>query len=124
MIKNIKTTGLEMTPAIGSYIDEKLSNIERFINATDESSVIADLEIGKTTEHHKSGEIFKAELNLQIAGQLLRAVATKEDLYAAIDEIKDEMIMQINTSHKKKNTMIRKGGRAVKNLLRGIYPRK
>ncbi|MBI2046474.1 MAG: ribosome-associated translation inhibitor RaiA [Parcubacteria group bacterium] len=122
MRTSIKTTRLLLTSAISDYIDKKIADIEKFISAEDES-VSANIEIEKTTAHHHSGDIFRAEINMHIAGGNLRAEATKEDLHAALDEIKDEIIRELSTQKNKRETLIKKGGRVFKRLLRG-FPKK
>lgn len=117
---NIKATNLELTAAISDYTKKRVSSLEKFINKNDESAM-ASVEVGKSTKHHQSGDIFRAEINLHIAGKDLRAVAEKDNLYAAIDEAKDEMVREI-TSHKaKQRTLLRRGGAKIKDFIRGFY---
>jgi len=115
---NIKTTNIELTPAISSYVEDKVNMLDKFIVVADPESVNADVEIGTTTKHHQAGDIFRAEINLHIAGKLLRSVAKKDDLYAAIDEMKDDLARQINADKGKERTMIKKGKSKLKALLK------
>lgn len=117
---NIKATNITLTDAIRDHLNEKLHLLEKILPPGDES-VIIDAEVGKESRHHKAGEIFKAEVNLHFSGNYLYANAADEDLYAAIDAVRDDITRQINSSIEKKNTLIRRGGRAVKNMLRGLY---
>lgn len=119
MRTSIKTTRLTLTSAISDYIDKKITDIKKFIAKEDESAAI-HVEIEKTTAHHHAGGIFRAEINLHIAGKDLRAEATKEDLYAALDEIKDEILRELSSHKTKKRTLIKKGGRLIKSRLRGL----
>ena len=119
MKTSIKTTRLTLTPAISDYIDKKIVDIEKLIDKNDESAA-AQIEIEKTTAHHNSGNIFRAEINVHIAGKDFRAEATKEDLYAALDAVKDEITRELSSHKSKKQTLIKKGGRALKNYLRGF----
>jgi putative sigma-54 modulation protein len=116
---NILAKNMELTPAIRDYVEKKVGSFDRFISASDES-VICDVEVGKTTRHHKQGEYFRAEINLHIAGKNLYTVSEKDDLYAAIDEVKDEMIRSITTYNNKKTTLFRKGAWKIKNMLKGL----
>lgn len=115
----IKATGIEMTPAIHDYVVEKVSSLERFLSC-DKNAIIANVEIGKTTHHHKMGDFFRAEINLDCPGMSLRTEATEEDLYAAIDVAKDVMVEEIKTVNKKKVTLIKRGGRLLKSIIRGF----
>jgi len=114
----IKATALELTPAIRAYVEEKILSIDKFVNSST-GGALADVEVAKTTDHHHSGEIFKAEINLQVSGNFYRASSVQADLYAAIDEMKDEIIRQITARQAKKTTLFRKGARRLKGLLRG-----
>lgn len=115
-----KATGITLTPQISGYLDKKLNSIKKLINKKD-SGVICDVEVGKTTEHHKSGDVFRAEINLRTEGKTFYASSEKEDLYAAIDEVKDEIKSKLLSYKTKKQTLLKKGGRQIKQFLRGIW---
>lgn len=117
---NIKATNLELTTAISDYAEKKVSGLVKFINKNDESAV-ANVEVGKSTKHHHSGDIFRAEINLHIAGKDLRAVAEKDNLYSAIDEVKDEMVREITSHKSRQRTLLRRGGAKIKAFIRGFY---
>ncbi len=116
---NIKATGMELTVALRQYVENKVGYLEKFVNPND-SSAIAEVEISKVSNHHKSGDIFRAEINLTRAGtKLVREEVTDEDMYAAIDMVKDALIETLSSEANKKITLFRKGGRAIKNLIKG-----
>jgi ribosomal subunit interface protein len=114
----IKTTDLELTPAIKDYVESKLLQLEKFVNST-EGGVTAQVEIGKVTEHHRSGDVFMAEINLQDYGRVFRAVVTTSDLYAALDQVKDEIVRQVTNNRDKKQTLFRRGARRFKGFIQG-----
>ena len=115
---NIKAKDMELTPAIESYLADKLTQVEKFVQDRDDGA-LADVEVGKTTRHHRSGDVFLAEINLQDRGKLLRASVTREDLYGAIDEMKDEIISQIKSHQDRRLDLVKKGGRLFKQIFRG-----
>jgi ribosomal subunit interface protein len=47
------------------------------------------------SNHHQKGDIYRAEVNLQLNGELLRVDRTENDLYKAIDKVKDHLAMMI-----------------------------
>ncbi len=120
MNKSIKATNIELTPAISDYCDKRFSAFDRFISNVSADSVKCEIEVGKTTAHHKSGDVFKAEVNLQIEGKSFYAVSEKDDLYAAIDEVKDEIVRQITASKDRSMTLMKKGALRVKAMLKGL----
>lgn len=89
---DIKGTNLELTEAIKDYINEKVGSIEKFFD----QALIARVDVGLTTKHHQKGDIFRAEINLEVPQKgLLRAEAVRDDLYVAINEAKLELERQI-----------------------------
>lgn len=116
---NIKATGIELTPSLHDYVLDKVGSLERFLSY-DKETIKATVEIGKTTKHHKLGDFFRAEINLNFPGQSLRVEAEESDLYAAIDVAKDNLAEGIKTLNKKKNTLVKRGGRLLKSILRGF----
>jgi len=117
MNKNIKSTNIDLTPAISEYLDNRLSAFDKFIK--EDGASVCQVEVGKTSKRHKSGDFFRAEVNLTISGVNFYAVSEKDDLYAAIDEVKDEILYQITSQKDKNQTLMRKGALMVKNTIRG-----
>lgn len=118
MNTTIKTTGISLTPSLEQYTRYKLAKLLKFIGGDKEGSLI-EVELAKTTDHHKHGEIYRSELNLQIPGQeLMRAEATDYDLYVSIVIARDELIRQIKGVQDKKQTVFRKSARRLKDSLR------
>lgn len=116
---NIKSTGFDLTDAIRQHVELKINSLDKFLSRV-ESGVIADVEVGRTTDHHKSGEVFRAEVNITIPGEkMVREHVYHHDLYSAIDELKNKVAETLGSLGQKNNTLLRRGGRAVKNLLRG-----
>jgi putative sigma-54 modulation protein len=124
MKHNIKMTNTFLTPAITDYVEKRLSHLDKFISPEEMEVVMCYVDIGKTSNHHKTGDIFKAEFNLHLGGKTLRAVSEKEDLYSAIDSVNDEMAKALKSHKEKKNSFLRKGGAKIKKLLKGIYESK
>lgn len=106
----IKATSLEITPEIHSYLEEKIGNLDKFMPEVD-SSVEAWVELARTTYHHQTGDIFRAEVDIRVPGEILRAEAERENIFLAINEVKDELQQQIK---KYKNRLIAKKRRKEK----------
>ena len=116
---NFQGTNLELTAETLDYCREKLGGLEKFLAGDD--SAFMEVELGKTTRHHKQGEVFRAEVNFHTVAHRFRSEAVAEDLYAAIDEVKDELLTEVKRYRKRQGTLLRRGGRLVKNFLRGVY---
>jgi ribosomal subunit interface protein len=116
---NIKTTTISLTPAISDYVEKNLSGIKKLLES--DTTAQCDLELAKTTNHHKHGDIFKAEIHIVAKETNIYSSVEKEDLYAAIDEVRDEVIQTIKSSKEKKRSLFRRGGAQVKNIIKGIW---
>ena len=120
MKTNIKVTAFSLTPALEDYVKEKLAHLNKLLPA-DHNSIRADIELAKITEHHKQGEVYRAEIHLHVGGQDLYTSETAGTIFAAIDLVKDEMIHQLRTTNKKRLTLFKRGGRLLKQMLKGWY---
>ena len=115
---NIKTTLMKITPEISEYIEKRFSSFERFFK--DDTSTKCDIEIAKTTNHHKNGDIFRAEVHIVAKDKNIYASAEKEDCFIAIDMVKDEVLREIKTLKDKKQSIIRKSNVEIKKIIKGI----
>lgn len=121
---NIKATNLDLTPAITVYIEEKINGLEKFISGeslkqwdeNNQAAVEADVEIARTTNHHRQGDVYRAEVNLKVPGRVLRAEAEQWDMRVAIDEVKNELQTELKKYKNKQETEFRKGSRILKKL--------
>ncbi len=114
---NTKATNISLTPSISEYIEKKISALEKFYKR--EEDIVVNVEVGRTTQHHKSGDIFRAEIHIRSRGNEYYASAETEDLYTAIDEVKDKIVYELTSTRKRTKRLFRKGGAQIKNLLRG-----
>lgn len=117
---DIKNTNITLTPAISDYIEKRLDKIKRIIG--EDPSLQCDVELGRTTEHHHKGDIFRAEIHIVGSGKNLYASSQKEDLYAAIDKVQDDILRELKTDKEKKISFIRRGGARVKAIVKGLWP--
>lgn len=99
----IKATKIELTDAIRDYVQKKCDMLEKYLG---EVPVInCHFEVGLAVGGQHSGEIYRAEINLDVPGKLLRVEKTEADLYKAIDKVKDHMEREI-VKHKEKSREI------------------
>lgn len=93
---NIKCTNFEFTPIISQYIEGKLGLLDKLIEKFDiEGGVRSDVEVGRTTQHHLKGPVYRAEINLHLPGKMLRAEHEDFDLRIAIDRAKGKLQREI-----------------------------
>ena len=114
MKKIIKAKDIELSSTIEEYVDKKLESLAKFVIDFNTELVKAEVELSRTTRHHQSGDIFRAEINLSINGKLFRVESEKDDLYAAIDEVRDDLELEIKKFKTKKETIFIRGARSLK----------
>ncbi|MEK7662040.1 MAG: ribosome-associated translation inhibitor RaiA [Patescibacteria group bacterium] len=115
----IQATNLELTAAIEEYVRRRLLPLERFLGG-DNQIARADVEIGLITRHHKQGNVFRAEVSIHTPRQNFRASSEADDLYAAIDDVKEEVEREIVSGKDKSRTLFRRGAFIVKDILKGF----
>lgn len=123
MVIKTKGTNFVLTPDVTSYLNTKLQSLDKFIDPKDES-VLVDVEIGRTTRHHQAGDIYRAEININSGSKNFRAEAEAFEILAAIDEMKDQILMELRKNKTKEIHFLKKGGQKLKEFLRGFYKRK
>lgn len=87
MTITIRAIGMELTPAIRSYVEEKFAMLEKYVD----NIIMADVEVGMDSHHHQKGEIYSCAATLEVPGDALRVEKNEEDLYKAIDKVKDHL---------------------------------
>jgi len=93
---NITVKNLELSPAIKERIEKKMGSLDKFMKKwEEEGSVELNFDAGRTTKHHHKGNVYYAEANLKIPGNMIRVRKTNEDLHAAIDEVKEVLAEEI-----------------------------
>lgn len=90
---NIKANKIKLTPAIRDYIQKKGDMLEKYLGG--KPVINCDFEVGLVTRGQSSGEIYRAELNLELPHELIRIEKEEADLYKAIDKVKDHAARSI-----------------------------
>ncbi|MEN9622030.1 MAG: hypothetical protein RLZZ67_464 [Candidatus Parcubacteria bacterium] len=117
--KIVKGTGITLTPSIDTAIDKIVEALDKYVTAADTSALI-EIEVAKTTNHHRSGDIFRAEINFRSKIGNIRAEAEREDLYIALSAVKDEIAESLRSRKAKKVDIIRRSSSELKNVLKGL----
>jgi ribosomal subunit interface protein len=120
MNTKIKATNITLTPDISNYADKRLEAVVKLFQH--DSTAQMDVEVSRTTAHHKNGDIFKAEVHIVAKGEDLYASAEEDDIYKAIDAVRDEILREARSSRAKKISLVRRSGMMVKNLMKGMWP--
>lgn len=81
---------LDVTPALRSYVTNKLDRITRHFDQLVDIKVLLSVEKQKEKERRQ-----RAECNIHVKGNDLFAESTHADLYAAVDELMDKLDRQV-----------------------------
>jgi ribosomal subunit interface protein len=119
---NIKTTGVTLTPDISDYVEKRLVSVDKFF--INDPSTQCDIELARTTGHHNKGDIFRAEVHIIAKDKNIYASAEKEDLFIAIDNVRDEVLREIVTLKDKRQSVLRRSSAKIKNMIKGFWPNK
>jgi ribosomal subunit interface protein len=110
-----KATNTVLEGTLQDTVERKLASLERYIgSATDLRCEVEFEKIGT----HQHGPVHRVEVNLYRDGQLFRAEATEESFENAIDRVRSQLDTEMKKSLKKRETMLKRGGRAIKDMLR------
>jgi ribosome-associated translation inhibitor RaiA len=112
-----KTTDYEMTAEVETYLAEKLAAAQKLVK--DDPYALCDVTIGRASAHSKHGEVWFAEFDfVPTTGERMHTYARAETINAAIDKAKDELLQQLRRNKKFHVKMLRKGGAAIKKMMR------
>lgn len=116
-IQNIifKHTNVGSDTALEALVAEKLAVLNKYLPEV--CDVTCEVEFERIPSH-QSGKIYRLEANLMVNGALYRAEALAESFEAAIDLVKSDLDVEMNKSNKKKISLLKRGGRALKQMLR------
>ena len=117
---NIQATNIELTESIKEHVHSRISTLEKVLGST--ADVMIHTEVGKTTQHHNKGDVFKTDIKLSVDGKQYVVSFTDTDLYAAVDKAKDEIMREIKRTKGRKRTLMERGARSLKKRLKGLKP--
>lgn len=122
---NLQGKNIELTPAIKDYVIRKVTNLEKLLFNIEKGGgeALIHFEVGKSTKHHKSGDVFHSDCLVKISGEEYYSSADGEDLYQTIDEVKETLFNEIDKEKDHKQTIFRRGARSVKKMLKGLTKR-
>jgi len=109
----IKATNLNLTPTIKKAIEEKIASLDKFILHIN-TPVEAFVEVAIETGHHRKGKVYYAEANIKVPGKIIRSEAREENIYRAINTVKDELQLLLKKYKKRQITTRKRTTRSLK----------
>ena len=111
---SLKSTNLQLLESTREYVDKKIVLATEKLLVRDGDVLSLEIEVGKTTRHHKTGPYFRAEANLSVGKTMLRAEALGETLNEAIDLVEGELTREIKKFKERRRSLMLKGARSLK----------
>lgn len=90
---DIKATRLSLTPEIKDYLQKKMDMLEKYLGRVKATN--CRVEVGLEVGGQQSGKIYRAEVNLDLPGELIRVERSEKDLFKSIDKVKDHLARSI-----------------------------
>ncbi|MFH0873593.1 MAG: ribosome-associated translation inhibitor RaiA [Candidatus Komeilibacteria bacterium] len=105
MNKQLYSKNTEITEPLRVYIEERLDRLDHL-----NSEIMTGRVDISRDQHHRKGDIFRVEINLNLRGKLLRVVETRPDAREAIDLVTEKLARQLRDLKNKKLFLRRLGG--------------
>ncbi len=113
-----KATDIELSVSVEEYVAKKMASLDK-ITAHFGGHSAAHVELARTTRHHRSGDVFRAEVQLHVKGRDVRAEAVGETIFEAMDKAQEDIRTELERLKEKSVDSVKTGGRAIKKLLKG-----
>ena len=105
-----------LTPEIKAFAESKIAKLEKFVG--DDTTALTEVELSTTAGGQRTGDVYRAEINMQFTGGFARAEASRETLHAALDEAIEEIKRELRRTKSKRRDLMRRGAAQVKNFFR------
>ena len=109
----------DLTDAIKLYATEKMSALDKYFPESGAAASF-NLRLGKVSNSHNSGKIFYAEVSIKTPEKNFGALVESEDIYAAIDQLKDDLAHNIAHYKDKEHTKNIRSARKFKEELHTV----
>lgn len=114
MTIKIKTTDLVQNEYLKDFITRKVMKLNRFLPK--DFGAIVEVELAKTTKHHKTGNFFRAEIQMVVpGGKMLRSVSDHDTMEKAVAESVNNFIIELDRYKDKMSLEKRKKLGKIKN---------
>jgi len=122
---NLQGKNMELTEAIKDYVIIRETNLGRLLKKIEENEgeALINFEVAKNTNHHKFGFVFHADCLVNIKGEKFYSSADEEDLYQAIDTVKESLFREISKNKDRRQTLFKRGAASIKKMLKGLSKR-
>lgn len=114
---HFKGTNYELPANISALAKRKVDGLTKYLGK-DKENARAYVDLGKETEAHQNGNIWRADINFDVDGNRFYAKAVEDSIEKAIDVAVRELGSELRTARKRQQSLVKKGGSIIKSLMR------
>ncbi len=129
-----RATNFDLTPALHEHVENKFSPFQKFFEKESshhtsidtvigENEIVCEVELGKSVNHHTSGDLFRVDVKIRAPGKQFYAQAESSDLYTAIDLARSQVEREIVSNKGKRLRLFRHGASKIKAMIKRLYTR-
>ena len=117
---SLNAKNFELSSALETHIEEHFTqHIRKLVEEKNDPDLpVLHIEVGRSTRHHRKGEVYFAEANLNVGGKVFYAKVDHEDIYSACDLLRDELESEIKKFSGRREALQKRGAREIKEGLR------
>lgn len=116
---HFKGTNYELPASVTSLARRKVEALTKYLGQGKENAR-AYVDLGKETEAHQNGKIWRADINFDVDGNRFYAKAVDDSIEKAIDQSSSDLARELQTFRKRQQSLVKKGGSVIKSLMRGL----
>ncbi len=113
----MKATDIELTASVEEYMAKKMAALDKVAGHFGEA-LSAHVEAGRTTRHHRTGDVFRVEIMIHVPGKELRAESVGKTVLEAMDKAQEDMRTELERHKEKSVDAKKRGGAELKQMLR------
>ena len=113
---NFKFKGADVTQDVKDYAEQKAQMLTKYLSDRVQDARV-DVEFSEDSKHI-SGEVYRVDMVVVAPALDMHAVGHGETMQSAIDMAKDDLARRLRRKKRKDTSMLRKGGRILKRVLR------
>lgn len=116
---HFKGSNYDLPAPVTGFARRKVEGLQKYLGKRKENAR-AYVDLGKETDAHQNGRIWRADINLDVDGNRFYAKAVEESIEKAIDQAVSDLASELHTARKREQSLMKKGGGVIKSLMRGF----
>jgi len=113
----IYAPNINLSPNINDYLEKKIGRLDKFLPKNKDRQKMSSLEMRIKIERESAREsLYKIGAELILPRQVIAVSAQNQDIFGAIDEIKDKLQRELKSHSGKQETIYRRAMRRIKNM--------